>query len=112
MSRKGMTLPCKICGEDYTDRISEDAIVVICARCAMRPDEAKEIEIDPRKLVDAIRGGKLPQFRKSLRITQDDLAERLGITGRHLRRMEDSSYIPNSKIIRKMELNLKNVRSV
>ena len=112
---KGRTLPCRICGEPYTDRF-DPAVdparggYVICPLCAMRPDEAKEIVIDPDKLVDAIKNKGLTRFRKSLGLTQDDLAEKLGITPRHLRRIEDSTYIPNGKVIRKIEIVLKNVR--
>jgi hypothetical protein len=29
------TLVCSECGEEYTDRISEDAIGVICSKCSM-----------------------------------------------------------------------------
>ena len=104
------TLPCKICGELYNDRISADAVEIICARCAMRPEKAKQVEIDPQKLIDAIKDRKLLQYQRSLRLTQDDLAGRLGITPRHLRRIEDSTYIPNCKVIRKIEIKLKNVR--
>ena len=116
-NRKGRTLPCRICGESYTDRISADAVEVICARCSMRLSDSvtyqkERGEINFNELVNAIQSNKLTKFRSRYGFTQSELARRIGVTSRHLRRMEDSSYIPNSKVIRKMEIKLKNVLSV
>ena len=115
-NKKGKTLPCKVCGQPYTDRISADAVEVICARCSMRladsvTHQKKCGQIDFNELVNAIQSKKLPQFRNKYGFTQSELARRLGITSRHLRRIENSIYIPGSKVIRKMEVKLKNVLS-
>ena len=120
-NRKGRTLPCKICGKPYTDRIDpkvnlERGGYIICAKCSMGLADAvtqqkERGEIDFNELVNAIQSNKLSKFRSRYGFTQNELARRIGVTPRHLRRMEDSSYIPNSKVIRKMEIKLKNVRS-
>jgi len=109
---EGRTLPCKVCGELYTDRISADAVEVICARCSMRLADSvtyqkEHGEIDFNELVNAIQSNKLTKFRSKYGFTQSELARRIGVTPRHLRRIEDSTYIPGSKVIRKMEVKLK-----
>ena len=115
-SRKGRTLPCKICGEPYTDRIDpkvnpEKGGYIICAKCSMSladayPEKAKQIEIDPKEVVDAIKDKKLSQFRKSLGLTQEDLAGRLGLKNRQYRSIEKNQYIPSVKVLRKFEIKI------
>lgn len=114
--RKGRTVVCNVCGKPYTDNISPDAIEVTCAKCTMGLADAVETQkqcgrIDFDELVEAIKNNKLASFRAKYGFTQSQLAKRLGITSRHLRRMEDSSYIPSTKVIRKMEIKIKNVLS-
>ena len=115
--RKGRTVVCRICKKPYTDNISPEVAEVTCARCTMGLADAVETykkygQIYFIELVDAIQAKKLARFRSKYGFTQNELARRLGITTRHLRRIEDSSYIPSSKVLRKMEVRLKNVRSV
>lgn len=115
--RKGRTVICKICRKPYTDNISPDATEITCARCAMGLADGVEMhkkcgQISFIELIDAIQAKKLARFRSKYGFTQNELARRLGVTTRHLRRIEDSSYIPGSKVLRKMEVRLKNVRSV
>ena len=113
--RKGRTVLCRICGKPYTDNISPHAVEVTCARCAMGLADSVEYQkqygqIDFVELINAIQSKKLTKFRSKYGFTQRELARRLGITTRHLRRIEDSSYIPSRKVLRKMEMRLKNVR--
>jgi DNA-binding XRE family transcriptional regulator len=115
-NRKGKTLPCKICGEPYMDNISTNAVEITCAKCAMGLTDSLETQkkygaIDFIKLADAIKSGKLSRFRNENGFSQSELAKRIGITPRHLRRIENSTYIPSSKVIRKIEIKVKNVRS-
>ena len=120
-NRKGRTLPCKTCGRAYSDIIDlsvdlEKEGYVICARCCMGLVDSvayqkKHGEIDFNELVDAIRAKKLPKFRGKYGFIQSELAKRMGITPRHLRRIENSTYIPSSKVLRKIEIRVRNVRS-
>ena len=107
-NQKGRTLPCKICGEDFTDRISADAVEVICARCCMRLADAPppEVVIDPDKLIDAINDKTLTRFRKLLGLTQDDLATRLGIKRYQYWKMEKGQYIPSVRVLNKFKRRL------
>jgi ribosome-binding protein aMBF1 (putative translation factor) len=115
------TIPCRICGKPYTDLIDprvnpEKGGYIVCARCSMRladsvTHQKERGEIDFNELVNAIQSKKLSKFRSRYGFTQSELARRIGVTPRHLRRIEDSTYIPNSKALRKMEVKLKNVLS-
>ena len=110
---KGRTLPCKICGELYTDRIDpkvnpEKGGYIVCARCSMKLADAPppEVVIDPEKLVDAIEDKTLTRFRKLLGLTQDDLAERLGIKRYQYWKMEKGKYIPSVRVLNKFKRRL------
>ena len=111
--RKGRTLPCKICGQPYTDHINpavdpEKGGYIICARCSMRLADAPppEVMIDPDRLLDAIKDKGLARFRKSLGLTQDDLAGRLGIKRTQYYKIEKSQYIPSVRVLNKFKSKL------
>lgn len=111
--RKGRTLNCEVCFEPYTDNIDPRVDVnkggyIICPYCAMKPVK-KKVDIDPRKLIDAIQSRKLSIYRKELELTQDDLAERLGIKRRQYYKMEKGQYLPTDKTLRKFERKIKHV---
>jgi len=116
-NRKGRTLPCKICGELYTDCIDprvnlERGGYIICARCTIRLADAPapEVEFDPDALVDAISNKKLAQFRKSLGLTQDDLAGRLGIKRTQYYKIEKGQYVPSLRVLNKFKRKLLRVQ--
>jgi DNA-binding XRE family transcriptional regulator len=111
--QRGRTLPCKICGELYTDNI-DPAVdpgrggYIICARCTMRLADAPaaEVEIDPQELVDAIKDKKLAKYRKSLGLTQEDLAGRLGIKRTQYYKIEKGQYIPSLRVLNRFKSKL------
>lgn len=112
--KKGRSLPCKICGLVYTDNIDpaidpDKGDCIICARCTMRLVNAPppEVEIIPQQLLTAIKDRKLTKYRKSLGLTQDALAWRLGITARQLRSIEKNKYFPSVKVLRKFEKKIR-----
>ena len=112
--KKGRSLPCKICGRAYTDNIApaidpDKGGYVICAICTMRLTAAPppEVEISPQQLLTAINDRKLTKYRKSLGLTQDALAGRLGITARQLRSIEKNKYFPSVKVLRKFEKKIR-----
>lgn len=111
--QRGRTLPCKICGEPYTDNIDptvdpERGGYVICARCSMRLADAPppEVEIDSQELIEAIKDKKLAQFRKSLGLTQDGLAARIGIKRTQYYKMEKGQYIPSLRVLNRFKSKL------
>jgi len=109
------TLPCSVCGGLYTDIIDpavnpEKGGYIICAKCLMRFADQLDKEdgqINYDELLTAIEKKKLPQFRIRYGLTQNELAGRMGITPRHLRRIEKSCDIPDCKVVRKIEKKLK-----
>jgi len=110
---KGRTLPCKICGELYTDNI-DPAVdpakggYIICARCTMKLADAPaaEVEIDPDALIVAINNRQLAQLRKSLGLTQEDLAGRLGIKRTQYYKIEKGQYIPSLRVLNRFKSKL------
>ena len=110
---KGRTLPCKICGELYTDNIDPKVDpakggYIISARCTMKLADAPppEVEIDPQELVDAITDKKLATYRKSLGLTQEDLAGRLGIKRTQYYKIEKGQYIPSVRVLNRFKSKL------
>ena len=89
--QRGRTLPCKICGELYTDNI-DPAVdparggYIICARCTMKLAAAKpqEKSISPDDFIKAIENGLVKEFRKGLNVTQEAFSQKIGITGKYL----------------------------
>jgi len=110
---KGRTLPCKICGELYTDNI--DPVVdstrggyIICARCTMKlaVAPAPEVEIDPDTLIEAINNRQFAQFRKALGLTHEDLAGRLGIKRTQYYKIEKGQYIQSLMVLNRFKSKL------
>ena len=116
-THKGKTLPCKICGEPYTDNIDPKVDkarggYIICARCTMKLADAPapEVEIDPQELVDAIKDKKLTNYRKSLGLTQEDLAGRLGIKRTQYYKIEKGQYIQSLRVLNRFKSKLMNTK--
>ena len=108
------TIPCKVCGEPYTD-IIDPAVdpkkggYIICPRCLMRgadqvDEENKDIQIDPSELLQAMQDKKLKQYREEHNLTQSELADQMGVTERQYRRIEKE--ISTEKIIKRIEKRL------
>ncbi len=117
-TRKGRTLPCKRCGEPYADRIEprvnpERGGYIICARCTMGlvSSKPKEVEINPDDFIKALEKGQLKKYRDGLGLSQKELAEKAGLSKRHLIRLENFSFTPGLKILRSIERKLRNVTS-
>ena len=114
--KQGRVARCDLCGTEHRERVEEGAEYV-CHLCLMGMADSvdkknKEGSMNFLEVLDAIKEGKILQFRKTYGFTQSLLAKRLGISTRHLRRMEDNAYIPVSKVIEKIRQRLENVRSV
>ena len=73
--------------------------------------EKKYGQINFLELMDAIQNQKLPKFRSKYGFTQADFSRRLGISKRHLVKIEISSYIPTSKVLERIKNKLENVTS-
>ena len=114
---KGKTLPCKICGEPYTDNIDPKVDpakggYIICVRCTMKLADTPppEVEIDPQELVDAIKDKKLATYRKSLGLTQEDSARRLGIKRTQYYKIEKGQYIQSLRVLNRFKSKLMNTK--
>jgi DNA-binding XRE family transcriptional regulator len=111
---KGRTLPCKICGELYTDNIDPAADparggYIICARCTMKLAAAKpeEKNMSPDDFIKAIEDGLVKEFRKGLNVTQEAFSQKIGISRKILVNIERNLYIPSTKLQMKMYRKMK-----
>jgi len=115
---KGMrTIPCKVCGKPYIDRIDPrvdpaNGGYVVCMKCSMGMADGVTHHkahgmINLVELLDSITGFTLPKYRLQYGYSQKELAKRIGISTRHLRRMEGSTSVPDVKIVRRIEKKLK-----
>lgn len=107
------SLPCKICGQLYTDNIDprvnlDKGGYIVCARCTMAVADAlvKKVDINPVALVDAIKDRKLAKFRKSLGLTQEDMASRMKIGRTQYFKIENGQYMPSLRVLNKLKVNM------
>ena len=111
---RGRTLPCKICGELYTDNI-DPAVdpakggYIICAKCTMKSADAKpeEKNISPDDFIKAIEDGLVKEFRKGFNLTQEAFSQKIGISRKILVNIERNLYIPSTKLQMKMYRQIK-----
>ena len=71
---------------------------------------APSVEIAPQELVDAIKDKKLATYRKSLGLTQEDLAGRLGIKRTQYYKIEKGQYIPSLRVLNRFKSKLMNTK--
>ena len=115
---RGRTLPCKICGEPYTDNIDPRVDpakggFIICARCTMKLADAKpeEKNISPDDFMKAIQDGLVKEFRKGFSLTQEAFSQKIGISRKILVNIERNLYIPSTKLQMKMYRHIKKYTS-
>ena len=103
---KGRTLPCKICGELYTDNIDP-------AKYTMKLADAKpeEKNMSPDDFIKAIEDGLVKEFRKGFNLTQEAFSQKIGISRKILVNIERNLYIPSAKLQMKMYRKIKKYTS-
>ena len=115
---KGRTLPCKICGELYTDNI-DPAVdpakggYIICAKCTMKLADAEpeEKNMSPDDFIKAIEDGLVKEFRKGFNLNQEAFSQKIGISRKILVNIERNLYIPSTKLQMKMYRHIKKYTS-